>query len=91
MPENQAKLLVQVQSNAKRDEIVSFEDGALRVKICAPPIKGKANKALVELLSEVLEVRKSNITITKGKTNKQKTVMVEGLPQTRIMQKLNKL
>jgi len=91
MSENRAKLLVQVQPNAKSDEIVSFEGGTLRVKICAPPVKGKANKALIELLSSALGVRKSNIIITKGETNKRKTVMVEGLPQTQIMQKLNKL
>ena len=91
MPGNQAKLLVQVQPNSKCDEIVSFENGALRVKICAPPIKGKANKALIELLSGFMEIRKSNIIIVKGETSKRKTVMVEGLSQTQIVQKLSNL
>ncbi len=91
MPETQATILVKVQPNARRNEIVGFGDGTLRVKISAPPVEGKANKALIAFLSEILGVRKSNIGIEKGETSKRKRIVVEGMTQSEILERLLKL
>lgn len=59
----------------------------MRVKIAAPPVEGKANRELIVFLSEVLGIRKSDITIEKGKTSKRKVIRVTGLSQGQIIQR----
>lgn len=88
MASQDARISVQVQPNAKRDEIVGFHEGALKVKISAPPVEGKANKALIAFLSEVLGVRKSSIRVEKGATSKRKLIIVEGITQADISDRL---
>ena len=79
---------VHVQPNARRNEVVGFKEGVLRVKIAAPPVKGKANKELVDFLSKLLGVSKSSITIEKGLTSSRKVIAVEGLSQAEVLRRL---
>lgn len=88
MSQKQTSIIVQVQPNARRNEVVGFEEGVLRVKIAAPPLKGKANKELIAFLSQLLGVSKSSITIDKGLTSRRKVIAVEGLSQAQILQRL---
>ena len=83
------KLQVQVRPNAKRNEIVSFEEGILRIKIGVPPVKGKANKELVKFLSEILETGKSNIAIEKGATSREKTIAIRNMTQSQLSDRLD--
>jgi len=71
--------MVRVVPRASRSEIVGEHDGALRVRIAAPPVDGAANEELVRLLSRSLGVSRSAIEITAGHTAKLKTVRVAGL------------
>ena len=77
-----------MQPNARRNEVLGFEDGVLRVKIAAPPVKGKANKELIDFLSQLLGVSKSNINIDKGLTSRRKVIAIKGLSQAEILQRL---
>ena len=77
-------LTIQVHPNAKRNEVLGFEDGILRLKIAAPPIEGKANKELVSFLGKTLGIRKSGVTIDRGQTSKVKIVTIEGLDRNQI-------
>lgn len=86
--ETRVQIRVHLQPNAKRDELVSFESGALRVRIAAPPVEGKANKRLIDFLSEVLDVSKSSITIEKGLASKEKRVEVKGLTPSELASRL---
>lgn len=79
---------VHVQPNARRNEVLGFEDGVLRVRIAAPPVKGKANKELVDFLSKLLGVSKGSITIEKGLTSRRKVIAIYGLSQAKILQRL---
>ena len=81
-------MTIHAQPNARRNEVVGFEEGVLRVNIAAPPVKGKANKELIDFLSKLLSVSKSSITIEKGHTSRRKVIAVEGLSQTQILQRL---
>ena len=85
---NKAKVLLRVYPNAVKNEVVGFTGGMLRVKVAAPPIKGKANKALVTFLSQLLGVDKGKVNITKGHTTRNKVVAVEGLSQEEVMKRL---
>ena len=62
--------------NAGRSE-VSEENGVLKVRVTAPAVRGKANKAALKLLADYLGVKKSALTIVKGKTSREKTIEVK--------------
>jgi uncharacterized protein (TIGR00251 family) len=69
---------VRVVPRASRSEIVGEHNGALRVRIAAPPVDGAANEELVRLLSGAFEVPRSAIEILGGHTSKSKTLRVHG-------------
>jgi uncharacterized protein len=74
-------LRVRVQPRAKSTQLTSFEDGALHVRLHAPPVDGKANKALLKYLGrEVLNIRPPALTIIRGLTSRDKHIAVDGLP-----------
>lgn len=67
---------VRVVPRASRSEIVGGHDGALRVRIAAPPVDGAANEELVRLLARKLGVSRSAIRIAGGHTSKLKLISV---------------
>ena len=69
---------VRVVPRASRSELVGEHDGALRVRIAAPPVDGAANDELVRLLARAFGLPRSAIAITGGHTAKLKTVGVAG-------------
>lgn len=71
-------LLVKVIPNARSNALDSFQDGILKVRIHAPPDKGKANETLIEFLAETFQIAKSRITIISGHTNRLKKLKIEG-------------
>ena len=70
------RLSVQITPNAKKTEVIGVLDDALKLKLQAQPIEGKANEALVKFLAGTLGVPKSAVTITHGQTNKRKLIEV---------------
>lgn len=70
------RIAVQVQPGAKKTEVVGVHDDALKLKLQAAPIEGRANEALVKFLSSCLAVPKGAVTITHGHTSKRKLVEV---------------
>ncbi|MFU8796208.1 MAG: DUF167 domain-containing protein [Dehalococcoidia bacterium] len=77
----QARIVARVRPNAGRSEVVGYAEGVLEVRVAAPPVKGKANQALIGLLSDILEVPGSSIAIEKGLTSRNKTITVTGIGQ----------
>jgi uncharacterized protein (TIGR00251 family) len=69
---------VQVVPRASRSEIVGEHNGALRIRIAAPPVDGAANEELIRTLARALAVRKNAIEITLGQTARTKQVRVTG-------------
>ena len=72
---------VHVQPNAKRSELVSWlDETTIKVKIAAPAVDGKANRALIEFLIELLGARRSELELVRGLTTRMKQIVVpEGL------------
>ena len=68
---------------------MGFADGVLQVKVSAPPVKGKANKELIDFLSRILDVGRSQISIIKGHTSQNKVIAVGGLSREEIMGRLS--
>ena len=73
------KISIKVQPNSNRNEVVGVVNGVWKIKIAAPPDKGKANKELVDFLSELLDIKKDRINILRGQTSHNKIVEIEGL------------
>lgn len=66
---------VRVVPNSGRNEIKELENG-LKVYLTAPPVEGKANKALVSALAEYFGVKKSQLEIVKGAGSRNKSVRI---------------
>ena len=72
-------LALKVIPNAPRNEIAGRLGDAIKVKIHAPPLEGRANDALCEFLAECLNVPRRAVTVVRGDTSRQKVVRVDGL------------
>jgi uncharacterized protein len=77
--EGGVRIRVRVQPRASRTEIVGEHDGALRIRVAAPPVEGEANAELVRFLAKRLGVVKSRVRIVAGETGRSKTVEVDGV------------
>jgi len=79
---------VRVQPNASRNEIVGVVEGALRVRLTAPPVEGAANKECIRFLSKKLHLAKSRITLVKGERSRDKVFRVEQLGKKELQKEL---
>jgi uncharacterized protein (TIGR00251 family) len=84
----ETRISLRVQPNATRNEVVGFAGGVLRVKIAAPPVKGKANRELIVFLSQLLGVSKGALTILQGHTSPSKIIAIAGLNQEEVIKRI---
>ena len=70
---------VHVQPRASRDEVVGVHGDALKIRLCAPPVEGKANDALIAFLAELLGVPRRELAICSGATARRKTVRLPNM------------
>ena len=83
-----AVLAVHARPGAKRDKILGEHNGALGVLVAAAPDKGKANEAIIRLLAEELNLRRSQFTILTGVTARDKNILIEGVTALDIVERL---
>ena len=76
--------LVRVQPRAKRNAVQAATGGGLKVYVTAPPEDGRANEAVIEILAEVLGVKRRQVEIVSGETNRNKVVRVTGLSPAQV-------
>ena len=75
---------VQVVPRASRSEIVGEHNGALRVRLAAPPVDGAANEELIHVLAKSFKVPRSAVTIVSGHTGRLKQVSIEGVSESEL-------
>lgn len=75
---------VQVVPRASRSEIVGEHNGALRVRLAAPPVDGAANEELIHILAKSFKVPRSAVTIVSGHTGRLKQVSIDGVSETEL-------
>ena len=73
------RLSVRAQPRASRSELAGEHDGALKVRLAAPPVEGEANRELERFLAKLLGVGRSRVRVVAGETGRNKVVEVEGL------------
>jgi len=75
-----ARLAVRVHPGARKDALVDrLANGEWKVAVSAPPEGGRANDAVVELLAELLGVKRRQVVVTRGLSSRSKAVEVTGL------------
>lgn len=74
-----AQFTVKVVPGSSRTVFCGLHDGMIKVKLAAPPEKGKANKALIDYLAGVLRVKKNTVAIASGQTSPIKQLVIEGV------------
>lgn len=84
-----AALAVRVIPRARKNEISEIMgDGTVRVRLTAPPVEGKANKALIKFLSEVLDVPSSQIEIVAGRKGRDKLISILEMDAATVQQRI---
>jgi uncharacterized protein (TIGR00251 family) len=82
------KLKVRVIPNAKKSEFSGYRDDELILRLNAPPLEGKANKAAVEFVSKYFAVPRTAVTLVSGEKSRHKIFEIIGLNVGDIERKL---
>jgi uncharacterized protein (TIGR00251 family) len=72
-------LAIKAIPNAPRNEIVGWLGDALKVKVHAPPVEGRANEVLCEFLADTLKLPRRAVQVMRGDTSRQKLMRIDGL------------
>jgi uncharacterized protein (TIGR00251 family) len=70
------RIKLKVITKAKKEEVRKISENNYRIKVAIPPEKGKANKRVIELLSEKLGIKKQDIRIVSGETSARKIIEI---------------
>ncbi len=77
------RLNLRVSPGAKRTSIVgTCGEDAIRLKVTAPPVSGKANAEVERFLATLVGIPRSDVAVTRGASSRDKVVVVRGLQQT---------
>jgi uncharacterized protein (TIGR00251 family) len=82
------RLEIKAVPNAPKSELVGWLGEALKVKVHAPPVEGKANEELCSFLAETLGLPKRAVQLDRGASSRKKIVMIEGLALAEVVQRL---
>jgi uncharacterized protein len=74
-------LQLSVVPNAKRTAVDGLHDGALRLRLAAPPIDGRANEALIAWLAKSLSVPRRDVEVLRGESSRRKQVAIAVSPE----------
>ena len=69
-------LVIHAQSGAKRTEVVGVHGSALKIRLAAPAVEGRANDALIVFLATSFDVPRRNVTLIRGEAGRRKTVRI---------------
>lgn len=78
------RLKVKVIPGSSRNQIVGWLGDALKIKVSAPPEKGKANEAVMDLIANELGINSDDIEIESGHSSPSKIVAIEGMDDAAI-------
>jgi uncharacterized protein (TIGR00251 family) len=83
-----AILRFHVVPNAKSDMVVGEHGGAIKVKLRAPALEGKANAALIRFLADLVKVPSRTIVVLRGHKSRDKVIRIEGLREEELRTRL---
>ncbi|HEU4754604.1 MAG TPA: DUF167 domain-containing protein [Armatimonadota bacterium] len=83
-----SELRVHLQPRASRSEVTGWREGALAVRLTAPPVEGAANKACRDFLAEFLGVRRADVELVSGEKSREKRVRISGLSEVELARRI---
>lgn len=78
-------LTIRVVPRASKNEITGELGDALKIRLQAPPVEGKANKALIQFLADTLDLPRNRISILSGDTGRNKRILLTGITRQAAM------
>jgi len=77
-------LTLHIQPGAKKTEVAGLHGEALKIRLAAPPVDGKANEALLRFVAETLGLPKSAVSLKSGQTSRRKVLEISGATATAV-------
>ena len=74
-----ARISIYVQPRASKTAVAGVHDGAVKIRLAAPPVEGAANAALVEFIAERLDIAKSRVRVVAGQSSRRKVLEIDGI------------
>jgi len=74
-------LTLHIQPGAKKTEFSGLHGDALKIRLAAPPVDGKANEALIRFVADSLGLAKSNVNLKSGHASRRKVLEIQGATQ----------
>ena len=87
--EHGVTLRLHIQPGAKRTEVAGLHGEALKIRLAAPPVDGKANSCLIAFLAERLGIAKAAISLLSGDTSRAKRVRIDGIDPALVRDRLS--
>jgi len=84
----EARIEVRLRPRGHRDQLMGMEDGVLLARVTAPPLDGRANKALCRMIAKRIGMAPSKVSVVQGRKSRNKVVRVEGGSATALEQAL---
>lgn len=81
-------LAVKAKAGARTNDLQGIHEGALKVTVTQAPERGKANRAIIDLLTKKLDLRKSQITLLTGETAPQKRFLIQAISAEELAQRI---
>jgi uncharacterized protein len=75
----EATIPVRLRTRARAQALIGIRDGVLEARVSAPPVEGRANKALCRLIAKRAGVPPSRVSVVRGERSRDKVVRVEGI------------
>ncbi len=85
------RLTLHLQPGARKTALAGEHGDALKIRLAAPPVEGKANAALLLWLAQALAVSKSSVTLLSGERNRHKIVAIRGIDAATTLARLQAL
>lgn len=76
---DEALIRVRLRPRGRGDELLGFEHDVLQARVSAPPVDGRANKALCRLIAKQVGVAPSRVSVARGEKSRDKLVRVAGI------------
>lgn len=79
---------VRLTPRAARERVTLLDDGSLAVRVCAPPVDGRANAALERAVAGALRIAPSRVSLVRGARSRDKAIRVDGLDAAQVRERL---
>jgi uncharacterized protein (TIGR00251 family) len=81
----EARLQVRLRPRGRGDALLGVVDGVLQARVSAPPVEGRANRALCKLIAKRAGVAPSRVSVVRGEKSRDKLVLVEGVDELALL------